>query len=101
MASIRIAKKRGGGSTGVAQKKIAIGCCIMCLFNIYMAIDATRYANIQTWSYINYEYITCFIHVFIILAGVKLGLAKWKDRLASIVNSLRVRIHSASCYCYS
>lgn len=71
------------------QKKMAVGCFVMALLNIYMVVDSYLYGNIQTWAYSNYKVITSIIHGFILGAGVNWQSIRWRDYMDSIAGILR------------
>lgn len=90
------AKALSNGNVNSVAIKIAVGCCIMATFNLIMAGD--RYLNdgIQTWTYRNYELITCLIHGLILSSGVRWQNIRWRKHLEGFASSMRSWLHLAS-----
>lgn len=82
------------------KSKIALGCCIMALFQMIMAWDRYDNAGVATWTYSNYENIVSVIHGIIIGSVVKWRHAWTRlgmDRAVDFVRGLIYRAGSAAC----
>lgn len=73
----------------VNNKRIKYSCVIMALFDFIMASDRIINAGSETWTYQNYEAITCTIHALIICSFVKWGRLGISGRLAKLAARLR------------
>lgn len=96
IATTRLYRRKGFARVNAAQIKMAAGCCIMAIFNIFMAMDAYTNEGIQTWAYKNYEVITLGVHVLIMSAAFRFNLDRLKRGILNFVNTVRSFVHVAS-----
>ena len=76
-------------ASAVTNKKVRYSCVIMALFQFIMATDRKFNSGIETWTYQNYEVITCLIHILIVCSFVKWGELRIMDRLGKLLNRVR------------
>lgn len=73
----------------IVNKRIKYSCVIMALFGFIMAVDRNFNAGIETWTYQNYEAITCTIHALIVCSFVKWDRIRISGRMAKLAARLR------------
>ena len=81
----------------LTNKRIKYSCVIMALFGFIMASDRIINAGTETWTYQNYEAITCTIHALIICSFVKWGDVTIPKRVGNIVSFLRRLLSGSRC----
>lgn len=83
-------------STNIKSKNAALCCCIMALFELWMATDRWINAGTATWTYNHYESVTGWIH----LAIIAVCIDKWRLselwRMANSAIRLRDLLRAAS-----
>lgn len=93
----------------VRQLKVMLSCCMMMSFLLFMAWDELRYGTdhtwmhikeTQTWAWVHYELVTCFIHSLILSASVKWSFKPLKRFMGDLARTFRHICHSLGLYPY-